>query len=194
MPVKLGWNVYGKSVQPYFHINWSMTPFSLIIPILTLHDRLAVVVFHSLKRPTWTGRHIRLVAEVPQLHRCRYWPWSRWTYDLVSYCSGISAEWKISVTWVLSVHSLWYPFFLSVKILIPRYDDPAVQSGSEVEFETKFATSSQPPRMKHFAILSNSLWSKYHTWAFSYSLRDSFLCVDINNSNILFRFLSFRSP
>ena len=60
----LGWNVYGKSVQPHFHINRSMTPFSLIITTHTLHDRLRVVVFHSLKKPTWIGRHIRLVAEV----------------------------------------------------------------------------------------------------------------------------------
>ena len=60
----LGWNVYGKSVQPHFHINQSMTPFSLIITTHTLHDRLRVVVFHSLKKPTSIGRHIRLVAEV----------------------------------------------------------------------------------------------------------------------------------
>ena len=78
------------------------------------------------------------------------------------------------------------PILLLVKFLTPRYDDSAVQREGEVKFETKFATSSQPPGMKHFAILSNSLWSKDHTSAFSYSLRDSFLCVDINNFNIVF--------
>ena len=60
----LAWNVYGKSVQPHFHINQSVTPFSLIITTHTLHDRLRVVVFHSLKKPTSIGRHIRLVAEI----------------------------------------------------------------------------------------------------------------------------------
>ena len=43
----------------------------------------------------------------PQLQQCCYWPWSRGTYDLVSYCSRITAEWKISVTWVLSLRSVW---------------------------------------------------------------------------------------
>ena len=63
---------------------------------------------------------------------------------------------------------------------------PIFQREGEVKFETKFATSSQPPGMRHFAILSNSLLSKDHTSAFSYSLRDSFLCVDINNFKIVF--------
>ena len=49
------------------------------------------------------------------------------------------------------------PVLLLVNFLIPRYDDAAVQSGGEVEFKTKFATSSQPPEMKHYATLSNSL-------------------------------------
>ena len=52
------------------------------------------------------------------------------------------------------------PILLLVKFLIPRYDDSAVQREGEVKFETEFATSSQPPGMKHFATLSNSLWSK----------------------------------
>ena len=49
------------------------------------------------------------------------------------------------------------PVLLLVNFLIPRYDDTAVQSGGEVEFKTKFATSNQPPEMKHYATLSNSL-------------------------------------
>ena len=40
------------------------------------------------------------------------------------------------------------PSLLLVKFLIPRYDDSAVQGEGEVEFETRFATSSQPPGMK----------------------------------------------
>ena len=43
----------------------------------------------------------------PQLQQCCYWPWSRGTYDLVSYCSRITAEWKTIVTWVLSLRSVW---------------------------------------------------------------------------------------
>ena len=58
------WNVCDKSVQPPFHIASIKSPFSVIIPTLTLNDQLRVVVFHSLKRPTWIGTHIRLAAEV----------------------------------------------------------------------------------------------------------------------------------
>ena len=54
------------------------------------------------------------------------------------------------------------PILLLVKFLTPRYDDSAVQREGEVKFETEFATSSQPFGMKHFATLSNSLWSKDH--------------------------------
>ena len=43
----------------------------------------------------------------PQLQQCCYWPWSRGTYYLVSYCSRITAEWKTIVTWVLSLRSVW---------------------------------------------------------------------------------------
>ena len=49
------------------------------------------------------------------------------------------------------------PILLLAKFLITRYDDSAVQSGGEVEFKTKSATSNQPPEMKHYATLSNSL-------------------------------------
>ena len=49
------------------------------------------------------------------------------------------------------------PILLLAKFLIPRYDDSAVQREGEVEFKTKFATSNQPPEMKHYATLSNSL-------------------------------------
>ena len=49
------------------------------------------------------------------------------------------------------------PILLLAKFLIPRYDDSAVHLRGEVEFKTKFATSNQPPGMKHYATLSNSL-------------------------------------
>ena len=51
-------------VQFHFHTTFIPSPFSLIIPTLTLHDRLRVVVFHSLKKPTGIRTHIRQAAEV----------------------------------------------------------------------------------------------------------------------------------
>ena len=50
-------------VQPLFHISCIST-FSLITPPLTLHDRLRVLAFRYLKRPTGIGGRIRLTAEV----------------------------------------------------------------------------------------------------------------------------------
>ena len=42
---------------------WKPPKFSLIIPTLTLHGQLRVVVFHSFIRPAWIGKHILLAAE-----------------------------------------------------------------------------------------------------------------------------------
>ena len=50
-------------VQPLFHMSCIST-FSLITPPLTLHDRLRVLAFRYLKRPTGIGGRIRLTAEV----------------------------------------------------------------------------------------------------------------------------------
>ena len=50
-------------VQPLFHMS-CISKFSLITPPLTLHDRLRVLAFRHLKRPTGIGGRIRLTAEV----------------------------------------------------------------------------------------------------------------------------------
>ena len=63
MPMILGWNICSIFVQPLFHMSCIST-FSLITPPLTLHDRLRVLAFRYLKRPTGIGGRIRLTAEV----------------------------------------------------------------------------------------------------------------------------------
>ena len=60
----VAWDICSMYVQFHFHTTFIPSPFSLIIPTLTLHDRLRVVVFHSLKRPTGIRTHIRQAAEV----------------------------------------------------------------------------------------------------------------------------------
>ena len=122
----------------------------------------------------------------PQLHRCCYWPWSRGTYDLE--LSWVKDKCDLSSFSALTV----IPILWLAKFLIPRYDDSAVQSGGEVEFKTKFATSNQPPGMKHYATLSNSLWSKDHKWAFSYSLRVFCVLILIIPTFYFFGFLFAR--
>ena len=104
----------------------------------------------------------------------------QWNLSWVKYKCNLSSFSELTVI----------PILLLVKFLTPRYDDSAVQREGEVKFETKFATSSQPPGMRHFTILSNSLWSKDHTSAFSYSLRDSF-CVLTLIISTLFSFAFF---
>ena len=78
----------------------------------------------------------------------------------------------------LSERRVW-PLLLLVKFLIPQDDDSAVQCGSEVEFETKFATSSQPPGMKrasHFqTVFSHAATCTFRIprWIFSTPLISS---------------------
>ena len=142
----------------------------------------------------WIGVHIRLAAEVLD-H----------TFTGAVTDCGHAERTTLFLTAVesqLSERQVWPEFFqcahCDTHFVVGKVSDSAVWwlSGPTWgwKFETEFATSSQPPGMKHFATLSNSLWSKDDRWAFSYSLRDSFLRVDINNSNIFFRLLSFRSP
>ena len=142
MPVILGWNICSIFVQPLFHISCIST-FSLITPPLTLHDRLRVLPPSVIwKDPQESGG-----ASV--------WPLKYWTTASPVLLLTV-VTWNVrpcfSLTYLLlesklSERRVW-PILLLVKFLIPQYDDSAVQCGGEVELETKFATSSQPPGMK----------------------------------------------
>ena len=117
MPMILEWNICSIFVKPPFHMS-CISPFSLITPPLTVHDRLRILAFRYLKRTTGIGRRIRLAAEVLD-H---------------SFTSAVTDRGHVERTTLfltevesnLSERRVW-PILLLVKFLIPWYDDSAVQ-------------------------------------------------------------------